>query len=390
MQDTLYDAIVIGVGAMGAAATYYLANQGAQVLALEQYDIVHPHGSHFGQSRLIRKAYAEHPDYVPLLERAYTNWTSLEQATQQKLYHEVGLAYLGTPEAQFIKDVKASAQQYDIPLETYLSEVAQKRFPQFKLLPNQEAVWEPNAGYITPERTLTVLTQAAQQQGADIRTREIVFNWQLKEGKVKVSTNQGTYFAHKLIVTAGAYTAKILPQLADDLQVTRQLMAWIKPKKAIDNMPCWIVDLPEVPGIYYGFPWLPPEWLATEANQTVGFKLGHHTPGQAVLPKDLPLTENKELIAQEKANLQAFIAQHLPDLQGDFVEVKHCLYTYSPDEHFIIDYLPETHQKVVIAAGFSGHGFKFVPAIGEILADLALKGSTNLPIGFLSLSRLQQ
>lgn len=388
MPKKIYDAIVIGVGSMGATATYYLTNQGAKVLALEQHSIAHAHGSHFGQSRLIRKAYAEHPDYVPLLERAYANWATLEQATGQKLYHRTGLAYFGTPEVHFIKDVKAAAQQYNIPLDTYALTVAQAQFPQFKLEPNQEAIFEPNAGYVTPERTIATLAKAAQTQGAEIKVGEVVFNWQVKDGQVKVSTNQGTYYAHKLVITAGAYTAKILPQLAEQLQVTRQLLAWVKPKKPVDNLPCWVVDLPEVSGIYYGFPWLDSEWLAAEANQTAGFKIGHHTPGQAIHPKDLPLTENTELIAQEKANLQEFIEQYLPELQGDFVEFRHCLYTYSPDEHFIIDHVPDTHEKVVVAAGFSGHGFKFVPAIGEVLANLALTGKTDLPVGFLGWGRL--
>ena len=384
-----YDAIVIGVGSMGAAATYYLAKQGAKVLGLEQYDLVHPNGGHLGQSRLIRKAYAEHPDYVPLLDRAYHNWAAMEQLTGEKLFNRSGLVYFGEPHCHFIKDVKVAADQYHIPIEAYTRTEAKERFPWFRLSEHQQVIQEPDAGYVTPERTILTFAKAAQQQGATIRTNEAVFNWQIKDDRVKVSTSQGTYFADKLVITAGAYTAKILPQLVDKLQVTRQLLAWFKPEKNVDltNFPCWVVDLPDVPGIYYGFAPLTPEWLSAEANQTPGLKIGHHTPGQLVSPKDLPLSEDAELIAKEKENLKAFIAQYLPDLQGEFLEFKHCLYANSPDEHFIIDHLPDCREKVVVATGFSGHGFKFVPVIGEVLADLALKGKTSLPIEFLSLQR---
>lgn len=384
-----YDAIVIGVGSMGAAATYYLAKQGAKVLGLEQFDLVHPNGGHMGQSRLIRKAYAEHPDYVPLLERAYQNWVTIEQLTGEKLFNRSGLAYFGEPHCHYVKDVKVAAGQYDIPIEEYTQAEVKARFPWFKLSENQQAIWEPNAGYVTPERTILTFANAAREQGATIQTNETVFNWQLKDNRVKVSTSGGTYFAEKLVITAGAYTTKILPQLVDKIQVTHQLLAWVQPDKNIDltNFPCWVVDLPDVPGIYYGFAQLTPEWLSAKANQTPGLKIGHHTPGKLVLPKDLPLSEDVELIAKEKENLKAFVAQYLPGLQSEFLEVKHCLYANSPDEHFIIDHLPDYDKKVTVATGFSGHGFKFVPAVGEVLAELALEGKTDLPIEFLSLQR---
>ena len=182
----------------------------------------------------------------------------------------------------------------------------------------------------------------------------------------------------------------MLPNFSRPLQVTRQLLAWVRPAQPIDlsQLPCWVFEVPGVEGIYYGFPEVLPPWLSEKSTKVTGFKIAHHTEGQTLTPNQLPPLADQAYIAQETAKLQGFIQTYFPALAGEFVEVKQCLYTYSEDDHFIIDYLPNTDRRVILATGFSGHGFKFVPAIGEVLANLALGNTeTDELIDFLRLKR---
>ena len=388
-----YQTIVIGLGSMGAATTYYLAQRGIKVLGLEQYAIVHEQGSHAGQSRIIRKAYAEHPDYVPLLHRAYENWAKFEQTTGQRFFNNTGLVYFGLPDAPFIQGVKISAKAHNIPVQVYGSKEGKSKFPWFNLPNDYEVAWEPAAGYVTPERTIASFAQQAEKTGATLHEYEAVQNWQLKGIQhIEVTTNKATYTTEKLIITTGAYAAQLLPNLDQPLQITRQLLAWVRPDKPIDlsELPCWIFEVPGIDGIYYGFPAINPPWLSNKATQVKGFKIAHHARGQALATTQLPPIADQAYTRQEKENLYNFLQTYFPTLSGEFIEVKQCLYTYSPDEHFIIDYLPNTDRRVVVATGFSGHGFKFVPAIGEVLANLALDNTeTDELIDFLRLKRFQ-
>ena len=385
-----YQTIVIGIGSMGAATTYCLAQQGIKTLGLEQFSIVHENGSHAGQSRIIRKAYAEHPDYVPLLKRAYDNWAKFEQTTEESFVNAVGLAYFGYPDAPFIQGVKTSAVEHQIPISKYDSTTGKAQFPWFNLPDDYEVVWEPGAGYVTPEKTIATFAKQAQKAGAVLQENEAVKQWKIKGNRVEVITNKASYTAEKLIITAGAYASKLLPNFSRPLQVTRQLLAWVRPAQPIDlsQLPCWVFEVPGVEGIYYGFPEVLPPWLSEKSTKVTGFKIAHHTEGQTLTPNQLPPLADQAYIAQETAKLQGFIQTYFPALAGEFVEVKQCLYTYSEDDHFIIDYLPNTDRRVILATGFSGHGFKFVPAIGEVLANLALGNTeTDELIDFLRLKR---
>lgn len=377
---------------MGAATAYYLAKEGAKVLALEQFELVHEQGSHAGQSRLIRKAYAEHPDYVPLLERAYQNWRNFEQHTGTHFFNQTGIVYFGKPDASFLEDIRSSASIHRLPIQELSREQAQQRFPCFELPAHHQAIWEPSAGFVTPEKAIVAFVRQAQALGAQLHENETVLAWHTKGPQIEVVTNQATYLTEKLIITAGAYTQKLLPQLQDKLKVTRQVLTWVKPGKnfAKEELPCWMYTVDDMPGSFYGFPQISADWLGRKATQVTGIKIAYHVPGQPVNSGDLPLAEDPTLIAQEKQCLSDFATTYLPGLLGDFLLAKHCLYTYSPDEHFIIDYLPGFDQRVTIAAGFSGHGFKFAPLVGEVLTDLTLKGKTAQPIGFLAWDRLSQ
>lgn len=378
-----YDVIVLGVGSMGSATCYHLAKKGYKVLGLEQFDIPHELGSHAGQSRIIRKAYGEGSDYVPLLERAYQNWKSLEAETGAQVYYQTGLMYFGGPEDPFLKTVKDSSKKYKIPLNTLTAQECDKKYPQFTLPQNFQRLEEPEAGFITPERSILLYVQQAVLNGAVIRTKEKVLEWtREKSGSVTVVTNQGTYKAAKLVITAGPWAGKVMPSLASKLTITRQALAWVKPKKWDDfvfgKFPCWILENKDHD--FYGFPILP---VGTFGGP-LGLKLALHYPGADTTDPD---SVNRNTKASDEKILIDFLNQFIPNGYESTLVMKTCLYTNSLDNNFIIDFLSGFDKDVVFATGFSGHGFKFVSVIGEILADLAMNGSTQLPIEFLNAKR---
>lgn len=382
-DQTNYDVIVLGVGSMGSSACYHLAKRGMKVLGLEQFDIPHELGSHAGQSRIIRKAYGEGSDYVPLLERAYKNWRTLEEETGAQVYYKTGLAYFGSMDDPFLKTVKGSSLKYNIPVNNLTAEECSRKYPQFVLPSGFQRLEEPDAGFITPERSILLFVQQAVLNGAVIRTKEKVLEWKRNpSGGVTVETNRGTYRANKLVITAGPWAGKMIPTLASKLTVTRQAVAWVKPKKwedfTLGKFPCWILENKDHD--FYGFPILP---VGTFGGP-LGLKLALHYPGADTTDPDAVNRNTKE---SDEKTLIDFLNQFIPGAYERTLVMKTCLYTNSPDQNFIIDYLPGFDKDVAFATGFSGHGFKFVSVVGEILTDLTINGSTQLPIAFLSAKR---
>lgn len=368
---------------MGAATCFQLAQRGYKVLGLEQFGIPHEMGSHTGQSRIIRKAYFESPEYVPLLERAYEGWKSLEQLTGEQLYYSTGIVYFGAAQSATMQAVNQSADLHKVAIEQPSLKDAEKRFPAFKMPTDFKAIVEPDAGFVTPEKAIRLYMQEAEKLGATIKTNETVQGWQQEGSRIKVTTDKGNYTCDKLIITAGAWAAKIIPELQAPLKVTKQILAWVNPTNwdafSLGNFPCWFIDDPER-GVFYGFPILPND----KFDGPVGLKLAHHFPGEVV---DANTVDRHQIPADAAENIRYVLEKYMPGALGEILSLKSCLYTNSADEHFIIDHLPGYNQQVTIACGFSGHGFKFIPVIGEILADLATKGHTHLPIDFLRLSR---
>jgi sarcosine oxidase len=378
-----FDVIVVGVGSMGASTCWHLASQGHKVLGIEQFNIPHDRGSYGGQTRIIRKAYFEHPDYVPLLARAYENWDNLEKETGAKIYNETGLAYFGKATNPAIKNSKKSADLYNIPFEHSTSLEGKQKFPQFEVPADFETYFEPKAGFLLSEKIINLYTQEAVKKGACIHSNENVQNWVLEGENVRVNTDKSSYSAAKVIFTAGAWASKVLPNLKSNLTVNQQMLAFANPSDwklfEVGNCPCWFVADDDL-GLFYGFPILD---AGTYGGQ-IGFKLGLHVAGPEINPDS---TKRKSTLKDEKV-IHNFLKKYIPKAENHFLSVKTCLYTYSTDEDFIIDFLPNTDQKVMFAAGFSGHGFKFASVVGEILADLAVKGKTEQPIAFLGLDRL--
>lgn len=378
-----FDVIVLGVGSMGSATCYHLAKSGANVLGIEQSTIVHDRGSHHGQSRIIRKAYFEHPDYVPLLKRSYELWQELSDESGEQLYTETGLLYAGRPEGALMKGIHESAERHRIPIRTGTAKKLASNYPVLALPDHFEVIIEPEAGFLSPEKCIKTYASHAQSQGAKILTNEKVYGWKPSGNGMEVATANGKYYADKIVLTAGPWTSRLLPGMDKHLKVTRQTVFWIdvkNPEKfAPDRFPCWLAEHDSTGEFFYGFPLLP----VSTYGQPAGLKFAQHNPGQPTDPEmvDRVVTES------ERAHIRAVVEHFFP---GQFSGILHnqvCLYTYSPDEHFIIDILPDD-PRVVYAAGFSGHGFKFSSVVGEILSELALEGKTKSPIGFLSYSRL--
>lgn len=385
-SSTSFDVIVIGTGSMGASACYYLAKKGYKVLGLEQFDIPHDQGSHAGQSRIIRKAYFEHQDYVPLLQRAYENWKNLEEETGKQVYYQTGLVYFGQPDNEMLSGVKRSADLYNIQIDTFEKISVKKRFPQFKMPDNFETLFEPEAGFVTPEKAIRLYAEKAINQGAEIHTKEKVLEWKKEGDGIIVITDKNTYRSSKLIITAGAWSGKMIPAISERIKVTRQFVAWIKPKKwndfTLNNFPCWLLADDVLPGCYYGFPILP----ATMVDGPVGLKLAYHYPGIKCDPDHV----NRQTDVEEMENLKYILNKYLPGTFESVITSKTCLYSNTPDENFIIDKLPGFEDHVTIACGFSGHGFKFASVVGEILADLSTEGITKMPVNFLNVKRFVQ
>lgn len=379
-----YDVIVVGVGAMGAATCRELARRGVRVLGLEQLDLAHGLGSSGGQTRLIRLAYYEHPDYVPLLRRAYQGWDALDRELEEPLLHRTGCLYLGPPTGHLVAGTRRAAREHGLELESIDGGALRDRFPQFRLPDSFAALHEPSAGFVLAERALAALAEQALRAGAVLRARERVRSWQVDGDGFVVRTDRGEHRAERLVFTAGAWSGSLLAGLQVPLRVTRQVVGWVWPPDPapfeLGRLPCWAIedDAAGFAGIYYGFPLLPAGRYGGER----GLKVGHHAPGPGVDPDAL----DRDASAADEDDFRPALVRYLPDAQGETTALRVCMYTMTPDGHFVLDRHPE-HPAVTIACGFSGHGFKFAPVIGEALADLALDGRSELPIGFLGLRR---
>ncbi|MGN6368309.1 MAG: N-methyl-L-tryptophan oxidase [Phycisphaerae bacterium] len=374
-----YHTIVLGLGAMGSAAAFHLAKRRLAVLGLEQFDIPNDLGSSHGQSRLIRLAYYEHPDYVPLLRRAYELWRNLESEMNQVFLHITGGLYLAASSHELITGSLASAKQHHIPHELLSANAIKRRFPQFQLRKEFVALYERHAGFLQVEKAVLAHANAARRHGADLHTREAALEWSAANGKVSVRTAKDTYTADHLLLTAGPWMGQMMPALARKLTVTRQVMMWFQCKNPqqfqIGEFPSWCMAT-EAKGLVYGPPILP------EDSSPPGLKVAHHYPGQGTSPE----TVERLALPADAHVVRNILLSRLPDANGPLLAHKVCLYTNSPDQHFIIDQHPD-YPNVHFAAGFSGHGFKFASVIGEVLADLSAKGSTEHPIQFLRLER---
>ena len=372
----MFDIIVVGAGGMGSAAAYHLATRGAKVLALEQFDIPHDLGSSHGLSRIIRLAYWEHPAYVPLVRRAYDLWRDLERAAGETLLVVTGSIDAGSEGSLNVVGSRAACASFGLPHDELDSAELTARFPGCRLPSDAVAIYQPEGGFLRPEECVTAQVGLARSRGADIRQRERVVEWHADDRLVRVRTREATYAAERLVLTAGPWTGALVPSAAPALAPERQVMLWTEPLRpelfGVGVFPVFYVHVAE--GSFYGFP----------NHDDRGFKIGkYHHRRERVDPDAMDRTCD----AEDEAVLRDAVRRYFPDANGPTRAMKTCLFTNTPDEHFVIDRLPGAPH-VVLAAGFSGHGFKFCSVVGEILADLALEGGTRHDVSLFRLARL--
>jgi len=368
-----YDVVVVGVGGMGSAALYHLARRGKRVLGLERHDLLHEHGSSHGLTRIIRLAYFEHPDYVPLLRRAYELWRELEAEAGEQLLHITGIVEGGD---RILDGVLRSCTEHDLAHEVLGGDEVARRFPAYRLPTELEVVHQPDGGFVVPERCIVAHVEGALARGALLRARERVLEWEETENGVRIRTERATVDADRLVLTAGAWSEGVARLPSGSVRAVRQLLAWLLPTRpelfTPDRMP--VFNLALEGEHFYGFP----------SFGIPGVKLGRYErQGESGDPDGI----SRDPTTSEEAPLRAFAERYLPEGAGPTVALKTCLFELSPDEHFLIGRHPES-ESVVVGAGFSGHGFKFCSVVGEILADLALEGETRHDIGLFGLDRL--
>jgi sarcosine oxidase len=371
----LFDVIVVGVGGMGSATVYHLAQRGAKVLGLEQFDIPHEMGSSHGFSRIIRLAYAEHPDYVPLLQRAYELWRELERHSGERLLIITGGIDAGAPDSATVRGALESCAIHELAHEALDAASLERRFPGYRLPSDMVGVYQPDAGFLLPERCIVAHVEAARTLGAEVHARERVLGWHINGKHVSVKTNRATYEARKMIVAAGPWARTVLPELKELAVPERQVLIWTQPLRPehfrLGAFPVFNMEAPE--GRFYGLP----------VYGVPGFKLGkYHHRCERVDPDQM----DRDCRPEDEEVLRGGIRRYFPDADGPTMDMKSCLFTNSPDEHFILD-LHREYPQVAMAAGFSGHGFKFCSVVGEIMTDLALGGRTRFDINMFRLSR---
>jgi sarcosine oxidase len=378
-MPTDLDTIVLGCGTMGAATLLSLARRGRRVLGLDRFNPPHNQGEHHGHVRMFRTTYYEHPSYVPWLRRSLAAWRQLEHERAETLLELTGALYIGPPESELIAGCLRSAQEHNLAHERLDAADLARRFPMFRTSDDAIGLLERDAGFLYCERAVQAMLDQAAAQGATIRTNEQVTGWTARANSVEVACSQ-TFRAANLIITAGAWSSPLLSQLDLNLTVTRQVQGWLSPQDPTpftkDRFPCWGIDI-GAGALFYGFPALPNKRAQSE------LKLARHAPG----PQGDPESGLRDSRPTDAEDFLPLARQFLPTIATAPCRTCTCLYTNSPDSHFIIDRHP-LHPNVSFGAGFSGHGFKLAPAVGEILANLTDPALSH-PEPFFSLARLQ-
>lgn len=362
-----FNTIVAGVGGMGSAACYYLARRGRRVLGLEQFDVPHTRGSSHGYTRIIRLAYYEHPSYVMLLKRSYELWHEIEKIAGEKLLHYTGSIDAGPAESWVFKGALQSAMQYDLPHEVLTGREMAERFPGYRFPHDILGLYQPQGGFLTPERCIVAYANAAMALGTEIHGREKVLGFEpTREGGVRVRTDRDEYEADSLVITAGAWDAELMPFLRGLAVPERQVLAWLQPHKPElfqpTNFPVFNCLVPE--GRFYGFP----------IHSVPGFKFGkYHHFQETGSPDWLIRGDDGEPRPDDEAMLRDFASRYFPDGAGPTMTLAACMFTNTPDGHFIIDQHPQ-YPQISYASSCSGHGYKFASVIGEIMAEIATLG----------------
>jgi sarcosine oxidase len=370
-----YDVIVLGLGGMGTATAAALVRRGRRVLGLDQFGLAHDRGSSHGHTRVIRTAYFEHPAYVPLVRRSFRLWRELERRTGKQLLTSCPCLSIGRPGGELVEGVIRAAAEHDLAIERLGPADLARRFPLFRFDESYVGVLEEEAGFLYVERCVEAAAADAVACGAELRWNEAVIEWTAGDRGVVVRTDRDSFQAGELVITAGAWATRLLGELGAKLTVMRQVPMWFAPPDprpfAPDRLPVYLADTPN--GTFYGLP-------AVDAR---GHKVAQHYGAPELTGPD---EIDRSVTDADEAPLRQFIRDHLPAADGPRTDVSVCLYTLTPDRHFVVDRHP-AHSNVAIATGFSGHGFKFAPVIGGMLADLL---ETQTPEAEIELFRVRR
>jgi sarcosine oxidase len=374
MSSETCEVIVMGCGGFGSAAMYHLARRGLRVIGVDRFHPPHDLGSSHGETRIIRKAYFEHPNYVPLLHRAWDLWEELAQRSGQSLLERRDLLMSGPPDSEVIAGARLAARLHNLPLEELTHNEALQRFPMFQISSDQEVIVESTAGILQVESCIKQHLQLAQASGAKLRCGETVLKISGSPKGLTVQTDRATYSAGAGIMTCGAWTGQLLPDYAKLISVRRKILFWhpIQSEVWADPQRAPIFFLDTQDGQFYGFP--------SVDGQTI--KVAEHTGGETITD---PSMFDRSNLQHDEASVSSFVSQRLVDVESCPQRSAICMYSMSPDGHFLFDRL--TDMPLVVAGGFSGHGFKFASVLGEAAAELLQHGTTSLDVDFLSTKR---
>ena len=369
-----FDCIVAGCGGIGSAALYHLAQRGHSVLGLDQFAPGHDRGSSHGETRIIRQAYFEHPSYVPLLKEAYALWEDLAVASGRNLYHETGVLQIGPEDGEVVPGVLASATQHDLDVERIDPAAFARTFPGFVLPEGTTALFEARGGYLQVEDCVRTHIEQAERLGAQLRADEPMLSFSADTRGVRVTTARETYTAAALVIAAGAWSGQLLSALEIPLTVLRKHLHWYASDTEAylesNGCPVFFYELGE--RCFYGFP----------QRDALGVKVSEHSGGELITD---PATLSRQPDPRDRQDIEAFLGKHLPAVSRRPLRHDVCMYTMSPDQHFVVDTYPAS-SNVCFAAGLSGHGFKFASVLGAGLADLAT-GTARPAMDFLRLNR---
>lgn len=387
-----FDAIVLGLGAMGSAAVYQLAKRGARVLGIDRFSPPHSMGSSHGETRITRQAIGEGEEYVPLAMRSYEIWREIESETGADLLTVTGgliMQSAGAIESlhgngNFLAETVRCAQKFGIAHDELSADDIRRRFPQFSLVSDESGYFENDAGFLRPENCISSQLDLGKKHGAEIRVNEKVLEYRAGADGVEVVTEHGRYHAEKLIVSAGAWVNNFIGAGSSaHFQVTKQVLHWFELKETSANhlvgeMPVFIWQFGRWKDDFiYGFPAID--------GMAGGLKLATEKFNQTVVPE----TVSRDVWPEESVQVyQEYVSKRMPGLGERCLRAAACLYTSTPDSGFVIDRHPE-FENVIIASPCSGHGFKHSAAVGQILSELALDGRTKFDIGKFGLVRFR-
>jgi len=370
-----FDIIIIGAGAFGSSAAYHLSKSTKRVLVLDRYTPPHEFGSSHGQTRIIREAYFEDPIYIPMLRKAYTLWEELEKESREKLFIKTGGLMLGNPGSHVIQGTLRSAETYNIDHAILDQESITNKFPSYNADEQTIGVYEHRAGILFPEKCIEAALSLAMQNGVKMNFNESVVSINRLSNSVEILTNKGLYSARKCIVAAGPWMNNLVPEINLPLQTTRQVLFWYHIDKSSnyppipEKFPIFIWNT-ESGRHFYGFP-----------DIGNGFKIAFHDKGELCDPDNV----KRDISTQEIDEMNQIINNHF-DFKASFKEAVTCIYTNTPDDHFIIDHHPHC-DNIIIASPCSGHGFKFSSTIGKILAEMSLNEKTEFDLSPFTLTR---